>query len=127
MVLSEQEQALLAELERNFYASEADAVTSSVPRLSKRAIVIGALVALAGVALLFAGVALQLLLLGAFGFVLIVAGLVTATRQVEDAAAAGLAAGSAAGRHAQRKKNPRGESIMDKLNERWEKRQNGEL
>lgn len=72
MALSEHEQRLLEEMERGLYASEADSLnttraSSGAP--SYRAIVIGALIILAGVGALVWGVAAGLIWLGLIGFV----------------------------------------------------------
>lgn len=77
VALSEREQRLLEEMERGLYASEADSVpttraTKSAP--SYRAIVIGAILALAGIGLLVGGVATGFVWLGLLGFVAMLGG-----------------------------------------------------
>ena len=72
MPLSEQEQRLLEEMERNLYRNDADFVHAvggvRGRRPNYRAIVLGVLLAVAGVGALIAGVALQLLIVGVIGF-----------------------------------------------------------
>ena len=71
MPLSEQEQRLLEEMERNLYRNDADFVHAvggvRGRRPNYRAIVLGVLLAVAGVGALIAGVALQLLIVGILG------------------------------------------------------------
>jgi hypothetical protein len=81
MPLSEQEQRLLDEMERNLYQNDGDFI-ASVDRQGSRTnptfIVIGALVAIAGVALLLVGIGTQVpilgVVLGIVGFVVMFAG-----------------------------------------------------
>lgn len=79
VALSEHEQRLLEEMERGLYASEADSLqtgraSGGVP--SYRAIVIGLLIALAGVGVLIWGAAVGMIWLGLIGFVAMLFGTV---------------------------------------------------
>ena len=113
MPLSEQEQRLLDEMERNLYHGDTD-FGSSVGRPRGRsgsvAIVGGVVLAVLGVGLLILGVLLQNWLVGVLGFAAMFGGvlLVVGGR----GAPAGFPA--AGGR-------PR-PGLMDRLNERWERR-----
>src|SRR6478735_2454689 len=82
MPLSEQEQRLLEEMERNLYRNDADFVHAvggvRGRRPNYRAIVLGVLLAVAGAGALIAGVALQSLIVGVIGFALMFAGVLVA-------------------------------------------------
>lgn len=126
MPLSEQEQRLLEEMERNLYRNDADFVHAvggvRGRRPNYRAIVLGVLLAVAGVGSLIAGVALQLLIVGIIGFALMFAGvLIAITPSKRGAAAAAPAEPSAQTAKAKRS----GGGFMDRLNDRWDRRQEG--
>jgi hypothetical protein len=95
MPLSEQEQRLLDEMERNLYQNDGDFI-ASVDRQGSRTnptfIVIGALVAIAGVALLLVGIGTRVpvlgVVLGIVGFVVMFAGALFAISPPRRAAAA---------------------------------------
>ncbi|MEN9621310.1 MAG: hypothetical protein RL499_1503, partial [Actinomycetota bacterium] len=77
MPLSEHEQRLLEEMERNLYQNDADFVATVSGRRGKpnyRLIVIGALLAVAGVAALVAGVIVRQPIVGVVGFGLMLGG-----------------------------------------------------
>lgn len=117
MPLSENEQRLLEEMERSLYHNDADfvaAVGNHGGRRNYRTIVIGLLVALAGVALIIAGVALRQPIIGVVGFVVMFVGVLLALsrpRQLGGASASEPTPSAA---------RP---GFMDRLNERWDKRQ----
>ncbi len=72
MPLSEQEQRLLEEMERSLYHSDADFVATVGSRRGKRnfrAAAIGALLAVAGIAILITGVVIRQPLVGIVGFI----------------------------------------------------------
>ena len=126
MPLSEQEQRLLEEMERNLYRNDADFVHAvggvRGRRPNYRAIVLGVLLAVAGVGALIAGVALQLLIIGILGFALMFAGvLIAITPSKRGAAAAAPAEPSASTAKAKRSSG----GFMDRLNDRWDRRQEG--
>lgn len=110
MPLSEQEQRLLDEMERNLYHGDADFV-ASVGRTSGRntysALVGGVLLAIAGVGVLVLGVVLAAWVVGVLGFAAMFAGVL-------------LALGGP-GRRA-RSLPPRRSGFLDRVNERWERR-----
>ncbi|HET8896906.1 MAG TPA: DUF3040 domain-containing protein [Protaetiibacter sp.] len=79
MPLSEQEQRLLDEMERNLYHSEADDVTTVGARRGRAngtAIVIASAGILVGLALLVTGVVIRQPLVGVLGFAAMFAGVV---------------------------------------------------
>ncbi|GAA2022212.1 hypothetical protein GCM10009819_01000 [Agromyces tropicus] len=125
MPLSEQEQRLLEEMERNLYKNDADFVATvgggGRGRPNYRAIVLGVLLAVAGAGALIGGVASQLLIVGVLGFALMFVGvLVAITPSKRRRAASG---GSVRGGAAKPAKAQTG--FMDRLNERWDRRQEG--
>jgi hypothetical protein len=126
MPLSEQEQRLLEEMERNLYRNDADFVHAvggvRGRRPNYRAIVLGILLAVAGIGALIAGVALQLLIVGIVGFALMFGGVLLAiTPSKRGAAAAPPADPSTAS-----KPGRSSGGFMDRLNERWDRRQDGQ-
>ncbi len=121
MPLSEHEQRLLEEMERNLYQNDADFVATVSGRRGKpnyRLIVIGALLAVAGVAALVAGVIVQQPIIGVVGFGLMLGGVLMV---LSPGRSAGDAAPAAAPGAAPRK--PARSSWMDTMTERWERRQ----
>lgn len=122
MPLSEQEQRLLDEMERHLMSNDADVV--SAPQdgrsLSYRNIVYGTILVLAGLGGLIVGLSTQLIVVGVIGFVLMLGGVVlavTPTRSLRAPTAAAPAAGA---------KRPRANaSFMDRMNDRWDRRQEG--
>lgn len=125
MPLSEQEQRLLEEMERNLYRNDADFVQAvggvRGRRPNYRAIVLGVLLAVAGAGALIAGVASQLLIVGVIGFALMFAGVLVAITPSKRGAAA--AAPSEPATDGRRGRAPSGGSFMDRMNERWDRRQ----
>jgi hypothetical protein len=124
MPLSEQEQRLLEEMERNLYRNDADFVHAvgggRGRRPNYRAIVLGVLLAVAGAGALIAGVALQTLAIGVVGFALMFAGVLVAITPSKRGAATPAPtengpAGSAKGQQSA--------GFMDRLNDRWDRRQ----
>jgi len=123
MPLSEQEQRLLDEMERNLYRNDADfvAAVSGRGRPNYRSIVLGVLLVLAGIGGLIAGVALQLLVVGIIGFAVMFTGVllaITPSKRGAGAAPSPHTSRSSAGRNS-------GAGFMDRLNERWDRRQDG--
>ena len=83
MPLSEHEQRMLDEMERNLYGRDSDvhsAPAGGIPRPNYRAIAIGVVLALAGLGLILGGVMTHLVLLGVAGFAVVVAGVLLGTR-----------------------------------------------
>jgi hypothetical protein len=128
MPLSEQEQRLLEEMERNLYKNDADFVATvggaGRGRPNYRAIVLGVLLAVAGAGALIGGVASQILIIGVLGFALMFVGVLVAITPSKRPSSGSPMSGmpGTAGRSPQAK--PRG-GFMDRLNERWDRRQEG--
>ncbi|WP_068493308.1 DUF3040 domain-containing protein [Pseudoclavibacter helvolus] len=127
MALSEQEQRLLDEMERSFYQNDADVVSTS-PRsgaaVTTRSVVVAFLSVAVGIGVVVAGVATNIPVLGVVGFVLMLAGVVYAF-----AAPKGSASQSdplPTGRPSPKSGESSDGSFMDKLGNRWDKRQQGE-
>lgn len=121
MPLSEQEQRLLDEMERSLYHNDADFVAHvgggrGAP--GYRSIVLGVLIAVLGLAALIAGVALNILLLGIGGFVVMFAGVLVAITPRRRMAREELP------KTQKRARSNRG--FMDRMNERWDNRQDGQ-
>jgi len=125
MPLSEQEQRLLEEMERSLYHNDADFVASvGVTRLrpNYRSIVLGVLLAVAGIGALIAGVALQQLWLGIVGFALMFAGVLIAVTPGKSVR--GFTGPPPAGRKSAPAASEQG--FMDRMNDRWDRRQDGQ-
>lgn len=126
MPLSEQEQRLLEEMERNLYRNDADFVHAvggvRGRRPNYRAIVLGVLLAVAGVGALIAGVALQLLIVGIIGFALMFAGVLISITPPRR----GMTSASPSGSTASSRSSGSGAGFMDRLNDRWDRRQDGQ-
>ena len=120
MPLSEQEQRLLDEMERHLMRNDADVV--SAPRegqaLSYRNIVYGSVLVLLGLAGLVVGVSTSLIVVGVIAFALMVAGVVLAVTPARGGIARTRSAGT-------RKAPVSGGSFMDRMNDRWDRRQDG--
>jgi hypothetical protein len=127
MPLSEQEQRLLEEMERSLYHNDADFVATVSNRGGRRnytAIVVGILVGLLGIAAIVTGVAIRLPVIGIAGFVVMFVGVLVAISAPRAAhGSEDVHAGSGRGPAA-----PAGAAkpdFMQRMNERWEKRQDG--
>ena len=119
MALSEREQRLLEEMERNLYQNEADIVTTLGERRAPNytAIAVGAIVGLAGLITMVVGVYIDITLVGVAGFVIAFAGVMVAV------AVPGKPAPKATSSRSP--KAPSSTGFMDRLNERWERRLGG--
>ena len=125
MPLSEQEQRLLEEMERSLYHNDAEFVASvggTRLRPNYRSIVLGVLAGVVGIATLVAGVAVQQLWLGIVGFIIMFGGVLLAVTPGRTARAARPSAGPS--RRPAQARNQQG--FMDKLNDRWDRRQDGQ-
>lgn len=121
MPLSEHEQRLLEEMERNLYQNDADFVATVSGRRGKpnyRLIVVGALLAVAGVAALVAGVIVRQPIIGVVGFGLMLGGVLLVISPGRNADGS-----SASGSTTARSTRPPRSSWMSTMNERWERRQ----
>lgn len=117
MPLSEQEQRLLEEMERSLYHNDADFVATVGTRQGRpnvRTIIIGILIGLLGVAVIVTGVMLHQPIIGVAGFVVMFGGVLMAISSPRRAAAAAQQPRTNASAKA---------SFMDRMNERWDKRQ----
>jgi predicted phage tail protein len=128
MPLSEQEQRLLDEMERHLMQNDADVVSApaGAQALSYRNLIIGAILVLAGLGAVIAGITLWRtslvlgLVVGVIGFAAMLGGVILALAPVKGGSVARPAARGGASRA------PRQASFMDRMNERWERRQNGD-
>ena len=126
VALSEHEQRLLEEMERNLYRSDTDVVApqrlhAGLP--SRRGVILGSLIILVGIGVLIGGVVTGLIVLGVFGFAVMFGGVLYAllprrSRPVahDDDDRTGPPVG-VPGRSA-------GESTLEqRMQQRWERRQ----
>ncbi|MDQ0725055.1 DUF3040 domain-containing protein [Microbacterium sp. W4I20] len=123
MPLSEQEQRLLDEMERHLLHNDADVVTapSGDRTLSYRNLVYGALLLLAGIAGLIAGVILGDvwgIVVGVIGFAAMLAGVMFAVTPVRRTTPVVPQERTAT-------KPQTSASFMDRMNDRWDRRQDG--
>lgn len=130
MPLSEQEQRLLEEMERSLYHNDADFVATVSGRRSRpnyTMVVVGVLVIVLGIAALAAGVITKLAVIGILGFAIMIVGalLIFNPRDAGAAAASSTAPPRSPGRGGG-KRPASSSSFMDRINERWEKRQGGQ-
>lgn len=120
MPLSEQEQRLLDEMERNLYQHDVDFVATLSGRRGKPNytwIVLGSLLGVLGVIVVLVGISTRLPLMGLLGFVMILGGVLLALARRRNGDAAEPLGDSA---QAQRK-----QGFMERMNERWDKREDG--
>lgn len=134
MALSEQEQRLLEEMERSLYQNDADVMSTTPkdgPVASAKAITIIVLSVVVGLGVVVAGMASSYWWIGLIGFVVMIAGIVWALRgsgsdlaaEVKEMPAAGPGRSQASGG----KSRKSGGSFMDRVEDRWERRQDGDL
>ncbi|MGQ1837108.1 DUF3040 domain-containing protein [Kocuria turfanensis] len=121
MPLSEHEQQLLAQLEKQLHADDPRFVTSmgsrAVRGASTRNIVLGIVIAVVGLLVLLGGVVLKSVLLGVLGFVVMGAGVYVATLRSGKPRAEG--AGGKGG--SPRRSSP----FLQNLEQRWDQRNSG--
>ncbi|WP_420361895.1 DUF3040 domain-containing protein [Curtobacterium aetherium] len=130
MPLSEQEQRLLEEMERSLYQNDSDfvaRVTRRQGRPTYTAITIGVLIGLVGVGVIVLGLVIKQPLIGVLGFVVMLAGVLFALRPGGRTVAARPARPGSGGRPAARgtarpARGSSGGSFIDRMNERWDKR-----
>ena len=122
MPLSEQEQRLLDEMERHLLRNDADVVSADREgrTINYRNVTLGAILVLAGIGALVAGVATQLIVVGILGFVAMLGGVVLAVTptRVDVTRMPAPGSTSAPRRTAQ-------VSFLDRMNDRWDRRQDG--
>lgn len=124
MPLSEQEQRLLDEMERHLLHNDADVVSapSGDRTLSYRNLVYGVLLLLAGVGGLVVGVVLGGvwgIVVGVLGFLAMLGGVMIAVTPVRRTGPA------VAREHAPSSRREDSASFMDRMNDRWDRRQDG--
>ena len=118
MPLSEQEQRLLDEMERNLYQNDADFVATVSQRKGKpnyTIVAVGVLTVVVGIAILVGGVMSQIAFVGILGFIVMFAGVLVALAPPRKSTAAPTRTGASS--------VPRQSSFMSSLNDRWDKRQ----
>lgn len=128
MPLSEHEQRLLEEMERNLYHNDAEFVASVGPRRGKpnyTLIVSGILLAVLGVGVVVTGVILRIEIIGILGFIMMFVGALLAIAPprrrggpIQEPSAAERASASA-----KSSAGPSRGGFMDRMNDRWDKRQ----
>jgi hypothetical protein len=120
MPLSEQEQRLLDEMERHLMRNDADVV--SAPRdgrtLSYRNIVYGTILVLLGLGGLIIGVSTDLVVVGVIAFIVMLGGVVLAVTPTPGPSRLPVDPGKPAA-------NRSSSSFMDRMNDRWDRRQEG--
>jgi hypothetical protein len=119
MPLSEHEQRLLDEMERSLYHNEADDVTTvggGRARPNYTAIALGIIAGVIGIALLLVGVVSRLAIIGLVGFVIMFAGALLA---IAPPRRLSMDRGGPTG-------TARKPSFMDSLNDRWDRRSDGD-
>jgi len=130
MPLSEQEQRLLDEMERNLYQNDADFVATVGARRGRpnyRGIVIGAVLVVVGIVTLLVGVGMRLPIVGVIGFVVMFGGVLVAitparaTKGPVSSPSSSRSTGPSS--RAGAGKPRRSGGFMDTLNDRWERRQ----
>ncbi|GAB3619230.1 DUF3040 domain-containing protein [Glutamicibacter endophyticus] len=120
MPLSEHEQRLLEQLEKQLHEDRRFASSMKAPvngRFSTRNIALGILLAIAGVAVLIFGISQQWIPLGVLGFALMFGGVLLAMRKSASGKLGGTGAPGAKGQG-----RKQGSSFMSGLEERWDQR-----
>jgi hypothetical protein len=129
MPLSEQEQRLLEEMERSLYHNDADFVATVSGRRTRpnyTMVVVGVLVIVLGIAALAAGVITKLAIIGILGFAIMIVGALLIFSPRDAGAGAPTASAPRAPGRGTGKRPSSTSSFMDRINERWEKRQGGQ-
>lgn len=132
MPLSEHEQRLLEQMERALYAEDpkfASSMQNPRPTIGdKRRVALGALAFLIGVGGLLAGVAIRMPVIGVLGFLSMLFGIVWIIgafrpgKATAETAGKPTAAKPAAPTTRARPKSKRGESLSERMEQRWRRR-----
>ena len=121
MPLSEHEQRLLEEMERNLYGSTSDVhAAEKGSRPHYRSLALGLIVAVVGLAVLIVAVMTQLIILGVVGFVAMFLGVLLATRR--DHGSESVQAESSG-----KTTRPSRPSFMQRMEQRWDDQGEGRL
>ena len=124
MPLSEQEQRLLDEMERNLYRNDADFVSTVGDRRGRptyRSIALGSVITIVGAIALVLGVVLQAPVVGIVGFGVMLAGVMVA---ITPGKVSADASGDRESFPASAQSSTKGSTtFMDRMNNRWDKRQ----
>ncbi|MFD3799758.1 DUF3040 domain-containing protein [Kocuria palustris] len=131
MALSEREQQLLAQLEQQLNAEDPRFVSQMdsrpvKPTFSTRALVLGAVIGVVGLGIVVGGVAMDSILVGVLGFLIMSFGVYWASTRSSGAKEAGESSSSRGGAKAKpaAAKKPQS-SFMRNLENRWDERRNG--
>lgn len=122
MALSEHEQRLLDEMERNLYGRDADhhpTPSASGLRPSYRNMTMGIFIAVLGLGGLLGGVMTQLIVLGIVGFIAMFVGVLIASKPTVALAKPETTR--------EGKQPKRSSSFMQRMEQRWDDRQDGRL
>lgn len=129
MPLSDHEQRLLEQMERALYAEDpkfADSLRKTRRQsVDRKRMLLGIVGVAAGIAVLLAGVATSMPLIGVLGFLATVAGAFLAYNAFTAKAAETETASGAAPQAPSSKASEAGSPLMDRLEERWRKRRDG--
>ncbi len=124
MPLSEHEQRLLDEMERNLYSSEADVVTSPKGgslHVNLRGIVLGSIAVVVGLVALIVGVVIKQPAIGVLGFIVMALGVFLALRPAKSAGPESPDAGRSS-RKAGQAPSGAGDGFSQTMQRRWAKR-----
>ncbi|MFZ4486557.1 MAG: DUF3040 domain-containing protein [Candidatus Nanopelagicales bacterium] len=126
MPLSEHEQRLLDQMERALYAEDPKFATSlrsaNGVRASRGRAALGVLGVLVGLGLILAGVTTTVIALGVGGFALMLIGAVIAYSAFRIPSAGAVEQESGTEAPAARQQAPKSSGFMDRLEDRWRKR-----
>lgn len=117
MPLSEHEQRMLDEMERNLYGRDSDvhaAPVGGIPRPNYRAIVVGIILGFSGLGLVLGGVISHLIILGVVGFAVVVAGVLVGTRPGKPQEYPGAT---------RQTKRPSRPSFSERMADKWDQRE----
>lgn len=119
MALSEREQRLLEEMERNLLQHEADVVAPGANRgLHYGSLFLGIVIAVVGLGGVIAAIAFKAPWIGVIGFAVVVVGILVAMRRTVPDAPEGLGADRPRGGGSK----PQRTSFLSSLEDRWERR-----
>jgi len=129
MPLSEHEQRLLEEMERSLYNNDADFVATVSPRGARpnyRRIALGALIALVGIVAIVTGIVIKQPLVGMVGFIVILGGALLALSSPRSGTPQSPSELGEPRTSPSSGKTRAGGGFMDRMNERWDRRQDGQ-